>query len=105
MRIGGMILAAGLLSMITGCGEDDGEGAKFNLQVNNGSGCGEYPAGQVVTVSANPQPYGQEFGGWRGHAALLDDATQMIAGLTMPARDGVLTASFNDIVLEDVLIT
>src|SRR5690606_13848632 len=105
MRIGGMILAAGLLSMITGCGEDDGEGAKFNLQVNNGSGSGEYPAGQVVTVSANPQPYGQEFGGWTGDAALLDDATQMIAELTMPARDVVLTASFNDIVLEDVLIT
>src|SRR5690606_13191622 len=85
MRIGVMTLTVIFLAGVTSCGDEEGEGAKFNLQVNNGSGSGEYPAGQVVTVSANPQPYGKEFGGWTGDAALLDDATQMIAKLTMPA--------------------
>lgn len=105
MRIGVMILAAGMIAVITGCsGDNDGEGSKFNLTVNNGTGSGQYPAGQVVTVSANAIPDGQEFDGWAGDANLLDDATQMVAKLTMPSRDAEITASYKDIDLGDPVV-
>ena len=92
------ILIIGMLTAAIGCGGDDNnDPQKFSLQVNNGSGSGQYPAGQVITVSANPEPDGKTFAGWTGDADLLDDASQKTAKLTMPARDAELTASYEDI--------
>lgn len=99
MRIGVTALTVILLTGLTGCGDEEGEGTRFNLTVNNGSGSGEYPAGQVVTINANPAPFGKVFEGWQGDASLLDDATKTIAKLTMPARDAEVSAVFNDIYL------
>ncbi len=97
MRMRVLILAAAMLAGITRCGGDEAEGTKFTLKVNNGSGSGEYPAGQVVTISANPAPFGKVFDGWHGDSQLLDDATKTIANLTMPSRNAEVTAVFNDI--------
>lgn len=97
-----MALILGLLIAAPGCnGDEKNEPQKFNLQVNNGSGSGAYPAGQVITVSANPEPDGKQFAGWTGDANLLDDASQKIAKLTMPERDVEITASYEDIDLGD----
>ena len=38
----------------------------YALTVVNGSGSGSYPAGQVVTITANPAPAGQTFANWTG---------------------------------------
>lgn len=104
--MGVMILAASLLAGITRCGGEGGEETQFNLKVNNGSGSGTYPAGQVVTISANPAPFGQVFDSWQGDANLLDDATQTITNLTMPSRDAEVTAAFREIDLgEPVTVT
>lgn len=104
MRIHLIILAAVLLVGITRCGGDEAEGTKFTLTVNNGSGSGEYPAGQVVTINANPAPFGKVFDGWHGDSQLLDDATKTIANLTMPSRNAEVTAVFNDIDLGEPVI-
>jgi Divergent InlB B-repeat domain len=36
------------------------------LNVHDGSGDGEYPAGTIVTITADPPPTGQQFVGWTG---------------------------------------
>jgi O-glycosyl hydrolase len=101
MRMRATIFIA-LLTVAISCGSDENkEPQKFNLTVNNGNGSGEYPAGQVITVSANPEPDGKEFAGWTGDADLLDDASQMIAKLTMPGRDAEITATYEDTELGD----
>ena len=99
MRVYLIILAVALLAGITRCGDEEDETTKFTLRVNNGNGSGEYTAGQVVTISANPAPFGKEFGGWNGDANLLDDATKTIAHLTMPPRDAEVSAVFKNIEL------
>lgn len=96
-----IILIMGLLTAAAGCSDEKNDPKKFNLQVNNGSGSGQYPAGQVITVSANPEPDGQQFAGWTGDADLLDDASKKIAKLTMPDRDAEITATYQDIDLGD----
>lgn len=97
-------LTLALLTTAISCGGDDKEPQKFNLTVNNGSGSGQYPAGQVITVSANAEPDGQYFAGWIGNADVLNDASQKIANLTMPARDVEITATYQDIPTDPVTL-
>ncbi|MGO4881473.1 MAG: InlB B-repeat-containing protein [Bryobacteraceae bacterium] len=40
----------------------------YTLTVVNGTGSGQYTAGTVVNISANPPPAGEVFAGWTGAA-------------------------------------
>src|SRR5690606_36484186 len=52
----------------------------------------------------NAEPDGQYFAGWIGNADVLNDASQKIANLTMPARDVEITATYQDIPTDPVTL-
>ena len=64
----------------------------YTLTVSNGSGGGNYTAGTVVHITANPPPAGQVFQQWIGGpvAGFQSSATTV----TMPAANLALTATF-----------
>ena len=95
-----MIIALSLI-VVPGCGNNEDQEASYTLEVTGGSGSGNYPAGQVITVSANPAPEGQEFDRWTGDAALLENDKGMVTTLTMPSRDVQVTATYETIDLGD----
>ncbi len=61
---------------------------KYQVTVTNGTGGGEYAAGETVTVTANAAPEGQKFTGWQvvSGGVTLADATQSTTTFTMPAN-------------------
>jgi hypothetical protein len=65
----------------------------FTLTVNSGSGGGSYPAGTVVTITANTAPSGQFFSYWTG--AEVASATSATTTLTMPAAATTVTANYS----------
>ena len=65
---------------------------QYALLVNNGSGSGQYTAGSVVTITANPPDAGQRFSGWTG--AAVRDANATTTTLTMPAANASVTATY-----------
>jgi hypothetical protein len=69
----------------------------FALTVNNGTGGGNYAAGQTLTVTANAAPNGQQFAGWTGATEALANASAATTTLTMPAAATTITATFSAI--------
>jgi hypothetical protein len=67
-------------------------GPVYALTVINGQGSGSYPAGAVVTITANNPPAGQSFISWTG--ASVANATASSTTLTMPAAAATVTATF-----------
>jgi uncharacterized repeat protein (TIGR02543 family) len=67
---------------------------KFELTVRSGSGGGEYPAGQTVTVAANSAPEGQVFDRWRGDTAFLVSVNVPNTQVVMPAEAVVIEAAY-----------
>ena len=65
---------------------------EFLLTVVNGSGGNSYPAGTVVTVTANPPRSGETFAGWSGFAVANSNAASTT--LTMPAGEVTLFANY-----------
>jgi hypothetical protein len=61
--------------------------AQPTLTVVNGSGSGNYPAGQVVAITANPPSSGKAFAAWMGDFAHIADRTAAQTTVTMPAHD------------------
>jgi hypothetical protein len=68
----------------------------YSLTVNSGSGGGNFPAGKVVTITANAAPAGQVFSKW-----VLNSGSPTIANLnastttlTMPAGAVSVTATY-----------
>ena len=69
--------------------------ALFELKVTNGSGSGEYRAGDEVTVTADTAPEGKLFKGWTASQELGDvDLTQNPLVFTMPGANVELTAEY-----------
>ena len=64
------------------------------LTVTNGSGSGEYEAGTVVAVSADPAPSGKVFGMWIGDNEYIADPLASPTTLTMPSIDASVTATY-----------
>jgi hypothetical protein len=69
----------------------------YRLTVDGGSGGGEYPAGRVVNVEADPATSGMEFAGWTGDVSRLSDAAAPSTTLTMPSAVVTVTATYRDI--------
>jgi len=69
----------------------------INLQVANGSGKGNFTAGTVVDVLANPDPLGQIFNGWTGDIAYLANPRERHTTLTVTnngTKQLTLTANY-----------
>jgi hypothetical protein len=71
-----------------------GDGTRYALTVNSGSGGGDYFPGQQVQVSANAPPSGMIFDAWAGDTDGLSDAQSPSAGYTMPASAAEITATY-----------
>jgi beta-glucosidase len=66
------------------------------LTINDGSGGGEYAAGTIVTVTADPPPPGKEFVGWSGDTQILANPSGETTTATMVSRDVTITAAYAD---------
>jgi len=67
---------------------------QIQLTVVNGSGSGTYPAGKVVTISANAAPAGETFSDWTG--ATVANAAAPTTTLTMPSSSTTVTANYTN---------
>ena len=67
---------------------------QFTLDVQNGTGDGNYSPGTVVNVSASI-PSGQTFTGWTGHHWYLADANAANTTVTIPNADITVVANFS----------
>ncbi len=64
----------------------------WSLTVVNGSGDGDYEAGTVVDIAADPPAAGDVFAGWTG--ATVADAGESSTTIVMPAANTVVTATY-----------
>jgi len=65
------------------------------LTVNNGSGTGNYVAGQIVTVSASTPPAGRQFDRWIDDWVILSNPFIATTTATMPSQDVTIAASYS----------
>ena len=68
----------------------------YVLTVQNGSGSGNYPAGTVVTITADPPPIGQVFDRWvnvSGGGA-FGNINSSTTTFTMPANNATINATY-----------
>ncbi|HEY5705410.1 MAG TPA: PA14 domain-containing protein [Terrimicrobiaceae bacterium] len=77
----------------------------YRLTVNNGSGDGTYTLGTSVIVTADPPAQGQQFAGWQGDTAILDDFTSSPTEALIISRDVVITAAYSALPTYSVAVT
>ncbi len=65
-----------------------------SLTVNEGSGEGQYSAGTVVKVTADPPPPGKKFAGWSGDTQILANPSEETTSATIPSIDVTVTATY-----------
>jgi len=68
----------------------------YTLTVTNGSTSGNFGAGSIIALSANPAPTGKVFAGWTG-AAGISNAAAGITTFVMPATNATLTALYSNL--------
>ncbi len=72
---------------------------KYKLTVNNGVGSGEYEAGTIIDIQANPADEGMMFTNWSGnYLENMGDPTQMITTYRMPHADAIIQANYTSAV-------
>ena len=76
----------------------------YTLTVNDGVGSGSYTSGTAVSVQAVAPGAGYAFTGWTGDVGLLADPSSESTTLTMPARAASVTASFQNLNTDAVLL-
>ena len=71
---------------------------KYTAAVNNGTGGGEYAAGDTVTITANAPASGKQFDKWTVNSGnvTLTDATSSTTTFTMPAGAVSVSATYKD---------
>jgi len=67
----------------------------YTLTVNSGSGDGNYDAGEVVAISADPAPTGYAFAEWIGDTEGIADVYGSDTSITMPSSDAEITATYS----------
>jgi hypothetical protein len=67
----------------------------YSLTVNNGDGSGNFGAGSVMTLTANPAPTGKVFSQWTG--AGVSNAASPNTLFTMPAASATVTAVYSNL--------
>ena len=74
----------------------------YAVTVHNGSGTGNYKAGDTVTITADAPESGKQFDKWRvvTGGITLADSTSIITAFTMPKRDVDVEATYKDITEE-----
>ncbi len=78
-------------------GGSSGDGTKYKLTVNYGTGSGEYASGETVTITANPPDSSRRvFSRWttNNSTVTLASATSATTTLVMPAADLTVTANY-----------
>ncbi len=68
----------------------------YALTVNYGTGSGEYPAGAIVEIEADPPQEGDMFDAWTGDVATVANVRHASTTLTMPAAAIEITATYRD---------
>jgi lysophospholipase L1-like esterase len=66
----------------------------YTVTVSNGTGGGSYPAGTVLTVTANAPANGSHFAGWTGSTSALANASFSTTTLTVPAASVSISATY-----------
>ena len=69
----------------------------FTLTVVNGTGDGDYPAGESVNITADAPPAGQVFDRWTGDLEGILDVDDPSTTLSMPAAHATLIATYRDL--------
>lgn len=71
---------------------------KYTLTVENGSGDGQYTAGEQVTITADTAPSGKVFDHWEltVGGGTLEDAYSATTVFTMPGNDATVTAVYKN---------
>ena len=74
-------------------------GTTYSLTVSGGTGSGSYPAGTIVTITANAPPNGSQFVRWLGASSplVLGDADSSTTTITMPPVATTVTSSYGTI--------
>jgi hypothetical protein len=67
----------------------------YSLTVSNGTGGGNFGAGSVLTLAANPAPSGKVFVGWQG--AAISNAAAPTTLFTMPTNNVTVTAVYSSL--------
>ena len=70
------------------------EPATSSLTVENGNPSGNYPAGTLVTVSADAPEAGAQFAGWTGDVAVLANPFLPTTTATIPFMAVTITATY-----------
>lgn len=71
------------------------EKTQYTLTVDNGTGGGQYDAGQAVNIKANPAPAGQAFDCWTtSGGGSFADAASAETTFTMPSSAVTVTATY-----------
>lgn len=66
----------------------------YALTVNSGSGGGQYEAGHVQTISADPAPAGQRFDRWTGDTQYMANVSVASTTVTMPTASVTVSATY-----------
>lgn len=67
---------------------------EYALTVNNGSGSGSFPPGEVISIVAETPPLGQEFDVWIGDVDNVADISIANTTLSMPDKNITVEASY-----------
>jgi hypothetical protein len=67
----------------------------YSLTVNNGTGSGNFGAGSILTLTANPAPAGQVFAQWTGSG--VSNAASPITLFIMPTNSAIVTAVYSNL--------
>lgn len=67
----------------------------YSLTVSNGGGGGNFGAGSILVLTANPAPSGEIFAGWQGSG--VSNAAATTTSFIMPAHDTVVAAVFTNL--------
>jgi len=66
----------------------------YTVTVNSGTGSGSYKAGDIVNITANAAPAGQEFDKWTVTGVVLFTPGNASTSFTMPANAVTVTATY-----------
>jgi len=77
----------------------------YSLQVDFGTGSGDYPAGQSVAIAAEPAGEGMVFASWTGQTARVANVNNPNTTVTIPATDVSLRATYQQQPAEGFALT
>ncbi len=77
--------------------EGDDMPMEYTLTVNSGIGDGDYEESDVVNITADAAPAGQEFDMWTGDVSGIADVNSEATSITMPGSDVTITATYKDL--------